>query len=832
VTLDDRFRALVDVTRAFAEATSEPAQLLEIVARRTAGCVGDFCALWLVSDDRRALLPAASFDRDPAANATLRRIFGSRPISLEAPHPMHAAVVHEGRSVLLADVDPATLAARVDAADLDDARALDIRSVLMVPLRAHGVALGAFTILRRGASAPPLDERDVAFAEALAGHAALAIANARLLAEARAAGAALARAEAAGRATEARFRAVVEHSRDGVTLRTADREVLYRSPAVLRLFGLPEGPDAPRDVRDRLHPDDVASYEAAFARVVADPRAVASHAVRLRHADGSWRWIELTHTNLLDDPAVGAIVSNGRDVTEREALLEQLRASEARYRTILESIPDVIWTRDLEGRLHYVSPNVLALTGFDQEEFLREGSALTLSRVHPDDAAALADAARALALDGVAMDVDYRFQRRDGRWIVVRNRATQVRESGGARYIDGVSTDVTDRRNVEAQLRQAQKMEAVGRLAGGVAHDFNNLLAVILGYADLALGELRPGEPMRGDVEEIRRAAERATGLTRQLLAFSRRQLLSPRVLELASVVAGSEKLLRRLVGEDVELSLLSSPSSGRCRVDPGQVEQVVMNLVINAREAMPLGGRITIETSVVELDEAYAREHLEVRPGPHVLLTVSDTGVGFDEATRARIFEPFFTTKLEGTGLGLATVFGIVKQSGGHVWVYSEPGVGTTFKVYFPSVPEEVDEAPAAPPPGPTRGSETVLLVEDEEAVRVLVRNVLRRQGYNVLAAANAGEALLHCERFGARIHLLLTDVVMPQVSGRQLAERLAPLRPDMRILYVSGYTENSIVQHGVLDAGIAFLAKPFTPAALLRKVREVLDAPRPAGP
>jgi CheY-like chemotaxis protein len=376
-------------------------------------------------------------------------------------------------------------------------------------------------------------------------------------------------------------------------------------------------------------------------------------------------------------------------------------------------------------------------------------------------------------------------------------------------------------------------MEAVGRLAGGVAHDFNNLLSVILGYAEISLQDLRPGEALRDDIAEIKRAAERGAGLTQQLLAFSRQQVLAPRVLDLAEVVAGTENMLRRLVGEDVDLNLLAAPGAAWCRVDRGQVEQVVMNLVVNARDAMPAGGQIAIETSAVELGAAYAHHHLEAAPGPYVLLSVSDTGAGMDAATQARIFEPFFTTKEKGkgTGLGLATVFGIVKQSGGHLSVDSRLGGGTTFKVYLPRVAAESEPAPVAAPTTVSRGSETVLLVEDEDALRDLARNVLRRNGYRVLVAANAGEALLHCEQFGATIDLLLTDVVMPQMNGRQLAERLAPMRPEMGVLYMSGYTGDSIVHHGVLDSGISFLPKPLTPAGLLKKVREVLDGRRPAG-
>jgi two-component system cell cycle sensor histidine kinase/response regulator CckA len=385
-----------------------------------------------------------------------------------------------------------------------------------------------------------------------------------------------------------------------------------------------------------------------------------------------------------------------------------------------------------------------------------------------------------------------------------------------------------EREALQEQLRQSQKMEAIGRLAGGVAHDFNNLLTVIKGYSQLSLAEMKQGDPFRENIEEIKKSADRASDLTRQLLAFSRRQIMEMKVIDLNTVLNNLDKMLRRVIGEDIELVTVLGEDLGQVKTDPGQIEQVIMNLSVNARDAMRKGGKLTLETANVELDEKYARGHIAVKPGPYVMLSVSDTGVGMSPEVRDRVFEPFFTTKEKGkgTGLGLSTVYGIVKQSGGNIWVYSEPGKGTTFKIYLPRVDEPLEEIKEKVVKDDLpRGNETVLIVEDEEDVLKLAGRILSRQGYKVLEATSGNDALEVCREEKQPIHLILTDVVMPQMSGRELIEKCREVRQDFKAVYMSGYTNNAITHHGVLEKGMNYIQKPFTVDGLARKVREVLD-------
>jgi len=516
---------------------------------------------------------------------------------------------------------------------------------------------------------------------------------------------------------------------------------------------------------------------------------------------------------------------------------EGIRArSEQRFRKLVEYSSDVITLVDGAGKLVYSTQAQKATLGYDQGELVGHN---VFDLVHPDDR----ERAQALFLsllppDAAVAREALRVRHKNGTWRDVEIAAVNHLDDPIVEAIVVTYHDVTDRKRAEAALRelgerhrQAQKMEAIGRLASGVAHDFNNLLTAILGSTDLLLEELPADHPGRLEAEETRKAALRAADLTRQLLAFSRQQVLAPQVLDINEIVVNVERMLRRIIREDVEVRTVQAPDIGAVRADPGQLEQVLLNLAVNARDAMPRGGRLTIETANADLDETYATEHAVVAPGRYVMFAVSDTGTGMDTATQARLFEPFFTTKEKGkgTGLGLATVYGIVKQSGGYIWVYSEPAQGTSMKVYLPRVEAPIEPISSPPPPsGSLRGSETILIVEDQDEVRKLTRRMLEARGYQVLAAASGADALRIADQAARRIDLLLTDVIMPGMSGREVALLLGPAHPNMRVLFVSGYTDESIVHEGMLAPGLAFLQKPFTAEGLARKVREVLDAPR----
>ncbi|MFP5213940.1 MAG: PAS domain S-box protein, partial [Acidobacteriota bacterium] len=557
------------------------------------------------------------------------------------------------------------------------------------------------------------------------------------------------------------------------------------------------------------------SYGRGFGRAV----------TRWTKGDGS-TFHCLLQSSCLDfsDPGRGNIVAV-MDITELKRTEDALRESEERYRKFFEEdlTGDYISTPD--GRLLACNPAMARIFGFSSvEEALKHN----LNELYPNPAAR----EEFLRLLHIRKKLEYHqneLRRIDGKPLYcIENAIGKFDGDGKLLEIQGYLFDNTNMKYLEEQFRQAQKMEAVGRLAGGIAHDFNNLLTAINGYSDLLLLTLSHGDPLRRNADEIKKAAERAASLTSQLLAFSRKQVLQPEVLDLNHIISDMERMLHRLIGEDIDLVVSLTPGIGHVKIDPGQIEQVIMNLAINARDAMPAGGRLTIETADVDLDEAYCMQHVSVQPGSYVMLAVSDSGIGMDEETFIRAFEPFFTTKEKdkGTGLGLSTVYGIVKQSDGHIWAYSEPDRGTTFKIYLPRIEGGSSRVcPLKCAPSSLLGSETILFVEDDEMVRSIVSESLRANGYTVIEAPHGTEALSLHESCSSPIHLLLTDVIMPGMNGRELAERLVACHAGMKVLFISGYTDKGIVHNGVLDPGTAFLQKPFRMDALARKVREVLD-------
>ena len=514
------------------------------------------------------------------------------------------------------------------------------------------------------------------------------------------------------------------------------------------------------------------------------------------------------------------IVQRQQERTEAE-----LRQREAQYRRLIDNIPEIVWTADEHGNPVLISERITGVYGYTPEEIRREGERLWFKRVHPEDRDRVRAAYAKLFSGNCPFDVEYRMQHRDGHWMTWHDRAVATEERDGKRYADGLVSNITEPRQLEQQLRQLQKMEAIGQLAGGVAHDFNNLLMVIQGNVDLMSNRIADVSPARKNVEEIRKATERAASLTRQLLAFGRKQVLHPTVLDLNATIVETGKMLRRLIGDNIELRISPGLGTMNVKADQSQVEQVLLNLAVNARDAMPGGGKLMIETSVVELDEHYSHQHPALQPGAYVLLTVTDTGVGMDAKIQAHIFEPFFTTKErgKGTGLGLAIVYGIVQQTGGWIWVYSEPGYGTTFKIYLPQVREVAtrNERPESCT-APRRGTETVLLAEDQEGIRDLIRESLTSNGYKVLVANNGLEALQIAQGYQDPIDLLITDVVMPKMGGGELADRLLQLRPETRTIFMSGYAEG---QPRSIDLSSCCVQKPFSLNTLLTKVREVLE-------
>jgi two-component system cell cycle sensor histidine kinase/response regulator CckA len=622
------------------------------------------------------------------------------------------------------------------------------------------------------------------------------------------------------------YGAIVENSTDIMLLLDLEGQIRYASPSYEALIGysLQELQELPPFAL--VHPDDLAGASSRIEEALVGGKP-ATYMARARHRDGHWLWMEgvpAAVRNEHGEPELVLVIA--RDVSERLHQEDVLRKTQELYRTVVDNSRDLILLLGLDGEVQYCSPAQGAMLGYGNAEFVGTN---VLDLVARDEADELGRAFQAAVSGGRISPQRAQMRRHDGTSVEVEALLAPVLGPDDRPVaILGVVRDTSERRELEEQLRQSQKMEAIGHLAGGIAHDFNNLLTAIAGYGDLALAKLDSTDPVYRNVEEMRRAGARAAALTRQLLAFSRRQVLQPKVLNLNEAVEDMEGMLGRVLGERVDFATVLDADLGYTRADPGQVEQVLMNLAINARDAMPDGGRLTITTANVELDELFVKQHVDATPGQYVMLAVGDTGVGMDRRTLDRVFDPFFTTKPagQGTGLGLSTVYGIVRQTGGQIWAYSEPGHGSTFKVFLPRVweraAERVERIPASRRPS---GSETVLLVEDEEIVRTLVQEMLEDDGYAVLAASGGGEALELARAHDGPIDVLLTDVVMPGLSGQQLAAQLVEERPDVRVLFASGYAEDAIANHGVLRPGTAFLEKPFTAPELASTLRHLLD-------
>lgn len=634
------------------------------------------------------------------------------------------------------------------------------------------------------------------------------------------------RAEEALRHSEERYRDLVENAQDLIYEHDLQGNFTASNKAGERITGYTLEETLKLNLGLSVAPDYLEKAQEMLQRKLAG-ESVTAYDLVIVAKDGHRVPVEVNTRLVFRDGVPVGVQGIARDITERKRADEVLRESEERYRLLFESNPQPMWVYDLET-LAFLAVNESAVRhyGYSRQEFL----AMTIKDIRPvEDLSALYDSVGVSEPDERGV---WRHLKKDG--VIIYVEVTShllVFDDRQAELI--LAHDITERTRLEAallaseaQLRQSQKLEAIGQLAGGVAHDFNNLLTVIGGYSSILLGKLPPESPHRTSIEEIKKAGDRASALTRQLLAFSRKQILQPKVLDLNVVITDLEKMVRRLIGEDIDLLTMPAPGLGKVKADPGQIEQVLLNLIVNARDAMPKGGKLTIETRNVLHSEEYAQRHA-TPAGPYVMLAVSDTGCGMDATTQPRVFEPFFTTKAsgKGTGLGLATVYGIVKQSGGNIWVYSELDRGSTFKIYLPRVDEMGDEEAVVSRSIP-QGTELILLVEDEDQVRAILTHILEDQGYQVLAASNGAEALSISQNLELDIKLMMTDVVMPHMSGRELAERVLTARPDLSVLFMSGYTDDAIVRHGLLDEKLNFIQKPFDSASVARKVREVLDS------
>ena len=640
----------------------------------------------------------------------------------------------------------------------------------------------------------------------------------------RLAGAAVDRLVAHPPAELERFRALIENTSDIIAILDEDGVIRYVSPSMDRVLGFQPAELVGRSGFDCFHPDDLARARRTFQQAADQPGSSMPIEQRFRHKDGSWRVLETIANNRVNDPAIGGIIVTGHDVTDRKRAEAELVASQERYRELFENANDIVYTHDLIGTLTSLNKAAEALTGYSREEALGRNILTIIAPEHRPIAREMMDR----KIGGEAKTTyELEVVTKDGTRVPLEVSTRLIFQRGKPVAVQGIARDVTERRRFELHLRQSHKMEAIGRLAGGVAHDFNNMLTVITGYGQWILDELPAASPLGESAAEILLAANRAAALTNQLLAFSRNQVIQPIIVDLNSLVAELDQMLRRVIGEDVELITATTLDLGLVRADPGQLEQVILNLAVNARDAMPGGGKLIVETGNVHIGEAQPDAPLDCVPGDYVMLAVSDSGCGIDESVKPHLFEPFFTTKEKGkgTGLGLSTVYGIVKQGGGHIRVESKPGVGAIFRIYLPRVSERVPPSIAPKPLSRRRGTETILLVEDEAAVRRIVSEMLLRLGYTILEAPDGRSAHKFVTEYDKPIQLLLTDVVMPELGGRELARLLKSIRDDLKVLFMSGYADDAVVQQGVLEAGAAYLQKPFTPDVLATKIREVLD-------
>jgi len=698
------------------------------------------------------------------------------------------------------------------------------KSLLSVPLFSKDQVIGVLHI--RSTKTNAYSQRDLKLAERVGHQIAGAIANAQLFAERK-------KMEEALRTERQKFQMLSEHAPFGMVMIDQDGTFAYINPKFKELFGydLKDVPNG-RSWFRKAYPDPSYRHNVIsawmhdlriFARGEKRPRVFT-----VTCKDATEKIVNFISVQL----GTGEHLMTCEDITEQMRVEEILRESEEKYRTLFEGSKDAVFITTRQGKFVDFNQSFLDLFGYSKDELMSLHAQETY--VHPEDRRRFQ---KEIEQKGFVRDYELKLRKKDGKEMDCLLSASVRRGKDGTILgYQGMIRDITERKRAEQEMRileeqllQSQKMEAVGRLAGGIAHDFNNILTIIKGYSQLSLSELKEDDPLRENVEGMQKAADRASDLIRKILAFSRRQVMEMRVLDLNGLLMELDKLLRRIIGEDIDLVTVLAEDLGRVKVDPGQIEQVILNLAVNAKDAMPNGGKLTIETANAELDEAYARSHIAVTPGPHVMLSVSDTGTGMPPEVKERIFEPFYTTKEngKGTGLGLSTVYGIVKQSGGNIWVYSEPGQGTTFKIYLPRLEELKEEIPEKMVREElARGSETIMVVEDEEELRKLAVRILGKQGYTVLEASQGQEALLICEKHEQPIHLLITDVIMPGMSGRELSERLLSLHPEIKILYMSGHTNGAIIRHGVLEVGVKLLQKPFTPDALVRKVREVLES------